>query len=188
MYRTLIIILFLWADTKLFSSEHSVNYSFTQLSIEQGLSQATVQSILLDHKGTLWIGTQNGLNSYTQEGIKTYLHHSDDPHSLPSNYINHLTEDSLGNLWIATPKGLALYDAEQDRFNTTISQAIYSSIKVKGGIWFGSENTIYCYDYHSKKTKIIHIKKQEKKKNINMVDYRIQKMVYLLVQLSNSTI
>ncbi len=36
MYRTLIIILFLWADTKLFSSEHSVNYSFTQLSIEQG--------------------------------------------------------------------------------------------------------------------------------------------------------
>ena len=116
MYRTLIIILFLWADTKLFSSEHSVNYSFTQLSIEQGLSQATVQSILLDHKGTLWIGTQNGLNSYTQEGIKTYLHHSDDPHSLPSNYINHLTEDSLGNLWIATPKGLALYDAEQDRF------------------------------------------------------------------------
>ncbi len=120
MYRTLIIILFLWADTKLFSSEHSVNYSFTQLSIEQGLSQATVQSILLDHKGTLWIGTQNGLNSYTQEGIKTYLHHSDDPHSLPSNYINHLTEDSLGNLWIATPKGLALYDAEQDRFNTTI--------------------------------------------------------------------
>ena len=166
MYRTLIIILFLWADTKLFSSEHSVNYSFTQLSIEQGLSQATVQSILLDHKGTLWIGTQNGLNSYTQEGIKTYLHHSDDPHSLPSNYINHLTEDSLGNLWIATPKGLALYDAEQDRFNTTISQAIYSSIKVKGGIWFGSENTIYCYDYHSKKTKIIHIKKQEKKKTL----------------------
>ena len=54
MYRTLIIILFLWADTKLFSSEHSVNYSFTQLSIEQGLSQATVQSILLDHKVPLW--------------------------------------------------------------------------------------------------------------------------------------
>ena len=31
----------------------------------------------------------------------------------------------------------------------------------------------------TKATKIIHIKKQEKKKNINMVDYRIQKMVYL---------
>ena len=108
MYRTLIIILFLLAGVKLLSSEHCVNYSFTQLSIEQGLSQSTAQSILLDHKGTLWIGTKSGLNSYTQEGIKTYLHHSGDPHSLPSNYINHLTEDSLGNFWIATSKGLAL--------------------------------------------------------------------------------
>ena len=88
MYRTLIIILFLLAGVKLLSSEHCVNYSFTQLSIEQGLSQSTAQSILLDHKGTLWIGTKSGLNSYTQEGIKTYLHHSGDPHSLPSNYIN----------------------------------------------------------------------------------------------------
>ncbi len=87
MYRTLIIILFLLAGVKLLSSEHCVNYSFTQLSIEQGLSQSTAQSILLDHKGTLWIGTKSGLNSYTQEGIKTYLHHSGDPHSLPSNYI-----------------------------------------------------------------------------------------------------
>ena len=118
MYRTLIIILFLLAGVKLLSSEHCVNYSFTQLSIEQGLSQSTAQSILLDHKGTLWIGTKSGLNSYTQEGIKTYLHHSGDPHSLPSNYINHLTEDSLGNFWIATSKGLALYDDEQDQFNT----------------------------------------------------------------------
>lgn len=57
MYRTLIIILCLWTETKLFSSEHNVHYSFTQLSIEQGLSQSTAQSILLDHKGTLWIGT-----------------------------------------------------------------------------------------------------------------------------------
>ena len=39
----------------------------------------------------------------------------DSPHSLPSNYINHLTEDSLGNFWIATSKGLALYDDEQDQ-------------------------------------------------------------------------
>lgn len=178
MYRTLIIILFLLAGVKLLSSEHCVNYSFTQLSIEQGLSQSTVQSILLDHKGTLWIGTKSGLNSYTQEGIKTYLHHSGDPHSLPSNYINHLTEDSLGNFWIATSKGLALYDDEQDQFNTVNSSIIYSSVGVEGGMWFGSENAIHCYDYKSKELKTIHIEKEEGK-GINPVDYRIQKMLYL---------
>lgn len=178
MYRTLIIILFLLAGVKLLSSEHCVNYSFTQLSIEQGLSQSTAQSILLDHKGTLWIGTKSGLNSYTQEGIKTYLHHSGDPHSLPSNYINHLTEDSLGNFWIATSKGLALYDDEQDQFNTVNSSIIYSSLGVEGGMWFGSENAIHCYDYKSKELKTIHIEKEEGK-GINPVDYRIQKMLYL---------
>lgn len=178
MYRTLIIILFLLAGVKLLSSEHCVNYSFTQLSIEQGLSQSTAQSILLDHKGTLWIGTKSGLNSYTQEGIKTYLHHSGDPHSLPSNYINHLTEDSLGNFWIATSKGLALYDDEQDLFNTVNFSIIYSSVGVEGGMWFGSENAIHCYDYKSKELKTIHIEKEEGK-GINPVDYRIQKMLYL---------
>lgn len=178
MYRTLIIILFLLAGVKLLSSEHCVNYSFIQLSIEQGLSQSTAQSILLDHKGTLWIGTKSGLNSYTQEGIKTYLHHSGDPHSLPSNYINHLTEDSLGNFWIATSKGLALYDDEQDQFNTVNSSIIYSSVGVEGGMWFGSENAIHCYDYKSKELKTIHIEKEEGK-GINPVDYRIQKMLYL---------
>lgn len=178
MYRTLIIILFLLAGVKLLSSEHCVNYSFTQLSIEQGLSQSTAQSILLDHKGTLWIGTKSGLNSYIQEGIKTYLHHSGDPHSLPSNYINHLTEDSLGNFWIATSKGLALYDDEQDQFNTVNFSIIYSSVGVEGGMWFGSENAIHCYDYKSKELKTIHIEKEEGK-GINPVDYRIQKMLYL---------
>ena len=178
MYRTLIIILFLLAGVKLLSSEHCVNYSFTQLSIEQGLSQSTAQSILLDHKGTLWIGTKSGLNSYTQEGIKTYLHHSGDPHSLPSNYINHLTEDSLGNFWIATSKGLALYDDEQDQFNTVNFSIIYSSVGVEGGMWFGSENAIHCYDYKSKEQKTIHIEIEEGK-GINPVDYRIQKMLYL---------
>lgn len=178
MYRTLIIILFLLAGVKLLSSEHCVNYSFTQLSIEQGLSQSTAQSILLDHKGTLWIGTKSGLNSYTQERIKTYLHHSGDPHSLPSNYINHLTEDSLGNFWIATSKGLALYDDEQDQFNTVNFSIIYSSVGVEGGMWFGSENAIHCYDYKSKELKTIHIEKEEGK-GINPVDYRIQKMLYL---------
>ena len=132
----------------------------------------------MDHKGTLWIGTKSGLNSYTQEGIKTYLHHSGDPHSLPSNYINHLTEDSLGNFWIATSKGLALYDDEQDQFNTVNSSIIYSSVGVEGGMWFGSENAIHCYDYKSKELKTIHIEKEEGK-GINLVDYRIQKMLYL---------
>lgn len=70
MYRTLIIILFLFFGKTVSATNHNTGYSFTQLSIQQGLSQPTVQSILLDERGTLWIGTKNGLNIYTQEGLK----------------------------------------------------------------------------------------------------------------------
>ena len=38
----------------------NTHYSYTQLSLKEGLSQASVQAILLDSKGNLWIGTRNG--------------------------------------------------------------------------------------------------------------------------------
>ena len=52
MYRTLIIILFLFFGKTVSATNHNTGYSFTQLSIQQGLSQPTVQSILLDERGT----------------------------------------------------------------------------------------------------------------------------------------
>ncbi len=45
------------------TSGHDINYQFTSISVAEGLSQSTAQSILLDKKGKLWIGTKNGLNS-----------------------------------------------------------------------------------------------------------------------------
>lgn len=177
MYRTLIIILFLFFGKTVSATNHNTGYSFTQLSIQQGLSQPTVQSILLDERGTLWIGTKNGLNIYTQEGLKTYLHHSENPYSLPGNYINHIAEDSIGNIWVATQKGLSMYNYEQNNFTTVTPDAMYSSICVKGGIWFGGDNTICYYDYKDKTLKNIPIKKEDKE--ANPVDYRVQKMLYL---------
>ncbi len=34
---------------------------------------------------------------------------------------------------------------------------------VEGGMWFGSENAIHCYDYKSKELKTIHIEKKKVK-------------------------
>ena len=36
------------------TSGHDINYQFTSISVAEGLSQSTAQSILLDKKGKLW--------------------------------------------------------------------------------------------------------------------------------------
>ena len=54
------------------ASGDEINYQFTSISVEEGLSQSTVQSILLDKKGKLWIGTRNGLNFYTGQDLTEY--------------------------------------------------------------------------------------------------------------------
>lgn len=176
MYRTL-LILFLLFWKALILSGHDTNYSFTRLSIEQGLSQPTIKSILLDQKGRLWIGTQSGLNYYTQQGIKTYIHNKDNKSSLPNSYINHITEDSIGNIWVSTQKGLAIYDNESDNFTPISSGIIYSSLSIEGGILFGGNNVIYYYDYKRQNMDRIYI--YQKDINMELSEYRIQRMVQL---------
>ncbi len=78
------------------TSGHDINYQFTSISVAEGLSQSTAQSILLDKKGKLWIGTKNGLNFYTGQNLKIFKKATpNDRYSLPSNHIIHLTQDSL---------------------------------------------------------------------------------------------
>ena len=57
MYRILLILYIIWGGVSIASGQ-DFNYSFTQLSTNQGLSQASVTSVTMDQKGRLWIGTQ----------------------------------------------------------------------------------------------------------------------------------
>ena len=54
------------------SSGQHAHYSYTQLSISNGLSHASIESILLDKQGDLWIGTKNGLNQYAQQKMNNF--------------------------------------------------------------------------------------------------------------------
>ncbi len=90
---------------------------FTRLSIEDGLSQSTVNCILQDRTGFLWLGTQDGLNRYDGYGFTVYKHDPTDPSSLPSNWIEDLAEDPSGDLWIGTHGGgLARWRRASDSF------------------------------------------------------------------------
>ena len=144
MYRFLFILITLvFPFLKLTGKD--THYSYTQLSINEGLSQANVRSILLDQKGNLWIGTKNGLNHYSEQKMENFFHQADNMHSLPDNRILHLVEDSLKQIWVATQNGLAIYNPELKNFATMTKGWVESSLCINGGVLFGGNNVLYFY-------------------------------------------
>ena len=94
---------------------------FEHLSTNDGLSQSSVQAIVQDRRGYLWVGTQDGLNRFDGYRFTIKRNDPDDPHSLSNNNISSLFEDSAGVLWVGTTGGtLHRYAPESDDFERFI--------------------------------------------------------------------
>ena len=89
---------------------------FERLSIEDGLTQESVLTILQDRQGYMWFGTQAGLNRYDGYRFTVYRNDPLDPGSLPDGYVNASFEDAAGRLWFGTKGGLARFDPESGQF------------------------------------------------------------------------
>jgi PAS domain S-box-containing protein len=83
---------------------------FEHLSIEEGLPQNTVYSIIQDYKGFLWVGTEYGLCRYDGYSFKLHQYDPEDPSSLSHNRVSTIFEDHWGTLWIGTDSGLNKFD------------------------------------------------------------------------------
>ncbi len=84
----------------------SRNIRFERISIEEGLSQGTVNCMLQDRVGFMWFGTQDGLDRYDGRRFEALAHDPDDPATLNDNWILALLEDAAtGDLWVGTQTG-----------------------------------------------------------------------------------
>ena len=52
--------------------------NFENLTIDNGLSQATAEAIIQDSDGYVWIGTNDGLNRYNGSEIKVFDSNDED--------------------------------------------------------------------------------------------------------------
>ena len=60
---------------------------FRRLTLEDGLSQSTINCIVQDAQGFMWFGTEDGLNRYDGYTFKVYRNDPENPYSLSSNHV-----------------------------------------------------------------------------------------------------
>jgi len=131
-----LILLNLFSITHLFSQE----LRFRHLSIEDGLSQNTINCLYQDHYGIIWIGTEDGLNRYDGYQFKVFTHNPLDSTSLSHSWIWDIKEDKDGNLWIATWHGINRYDRNNKRFIR------YLCARENGNVINGERPATICLD------------------------------------------
>src|SRR5690606_14505276 len=112
--RTLLVCFVTFA---VFAQNHKEQMAFRGLTVEHGLSQNSVISMVQDSIGYMWFATQDGLNRYNGRTFKYY--------NKQFEYITRSTFSNLGKvyidvqnrLWIITHSGqLELYRPKTDNF------------------------------------------------------------------------
>ena len=135
-------------------SAFAANYAtFEPITVDDGLSQGSVHSILQDKEGYLWFGTDEGLNKYYGYDFEVYKKTSQDSNSLSDNIVNALAEDGDGNIWIGTAAGLNRlnpYSGEIDQFTRMFEDrtSYIIDLMVYDGymLWITTAHGIYKYD------------------------------------------
>ncbi len=116
------------------------------------LSDDHIYALMEDHKGNLWIGTnEGGVNILDRQGkITRYQANSgslNDPHGPANNVIRALYEAPDGKVWIGTyDAGISVFDPAEKTFahlntaNSRLTNNIVLCIKgdSKGRIWVGT--------------------------------------------------
>ena len=110
------------------------------------------RSLLFDHYGLMWVGTDQGVRAYNGYSFRTYRSDAYSPGMLPNNYVTSLAEDAEDRLWIGTRDGLVCYDRRRGSFKTyhlrgeqarTINALFVSTDST---VWVGTNAGVSRYD------------------------------------------
>lgn len=116
-------------------------------SLEDGLSQITINDLLQDKNGFVWIATQDGLNRFDGSNFKHYKNKENDSTSISGNLTNVLLEDKKSNIWVGTiGNGLSYFNQKLERFNKIKFNSVKNDNETisdltmdnKGVIWVAS--------------------------------------------------
>lgn len=150
--------------------------TFSHYTNQHGLPQNSVNCMVEDKHGFLWLGTQGGLSRF--DGYEFVNYYRQTPyHNLPANWISHCIKDQQSELWFTTTTdGVALYNDKTDSFtafNTKLQtdwpdDKIWSASVVQTNlILFGSESGyLILLDINTKQFQKIQLNKSAAIKDI----------------------
>ena len=92
-------------------------YQIKHYSVNDGMSQGIVQTIIQDKKGFLWFGTWNGLNKFDGYTFKNYKTSYKDGYILNTNRISQIAETKYGDIWCQAYDGrVYMFDNQTEKF------------------------------------------------------------------------
>lgn len=114
-----------------------------------GLPSDSINDIIQDKSGYIWIGTFNGLVRF--DGINFFTFSKYEEHGFESNSVTTLLEDPDGNLWIGTNgEGIARYSNNKFTMfnNSDLKDKVIKSLSIDntGSLWIGTGNGLLKSD------------------------------------------
>jgi ligand-binding sensor domain-containing protein len=122
---------------------------FHHITVDDGLPSNTVNSVIRDSRGFIWIASENGVSRYDGYTFTNFRSNEEDAFSISSNIAYALCEDKQSRLWVGSVNGLDLLNRSMDRFDKHFFKgipvrAIYQDSH--GNVWIGSDGGLYLYE------------------------------------------
>lgn len=118
-----------------------IQYSFSQgllfnhLTVENGLSQATVYAAYQDELNRMWFATRDGLNLYDGNKIETFRPTANDTTGLWGSNIQYVCGDQKGHVYIQCMAGLAVYDLKALKMHALLKKKVDCITYGKDRLW-----------------------------------------------------
>lgn len=121
--------------------------SFIQYSVlsQPALTNSVVTTLMEDAKGSIWIGTENGLNilnPFTND-IQQFVHNSANPSSIPEGPIRAVQKMSDGSTWILSDQWMAKFNSNKSFTPVTIDTMLRQSNMVFTAVAEHSANELW---------------------------------------------
>lgn len=140
-----VILLFLLFLSATAAHIQGQNITFSHLTTDDGLSQFSVNSLYIDERGIIWIGTREGLNRYNGNDIKSFKLNKNDPNSLFSNTVLRITGNGNGKVYLLCTDGVAEFDLATQRFKT-LMQGNIDAIYYNEGLYIAQREQVFVYN------------------------------------------